>query len=82
MKYRRQLAWPIPPDVAEARNPASVSFLFVDVCADRTVFPLATSSEEELRLAVAARKSRPVRSKSEAKREAKQQRLKGTALRV
>ena len=36
------------------------------------------SSEEEVGLAIAARKGRPIRSKSEAKREAKQQRFKGT----
>ena len=44
----------------------------------RTAFPLVPSSEEEVRLAIAARKGRPIRSKSEAKREAKQQRFKGT----
>ena len=44
----------------------------------RTAFSLISSSEEEVRLAIAARKGRPIRSKSEAKREAKQQRFKGT----
>ena len=44
----------------------------------RTAFSLVSSSEEEVRLAIAARKGRPIRSKSEAKREAKQQRFKGT----
>ena len=44
----------------------------------KTLFPLLNSSEEELGVAVAARKGRPIRSKSEAKREAKQQRFKGT----
>ena len=37
-----------------------------------------TSTEEEFRVAVLARKGRRIRSKSEAKREAKQQRFKGT----
>ncbi|CAE7919883.1 unnamed protein product, partial [Symbiodinium necroappetens] len=44
----------------------------------KTLFPIMASSEEEFRVAVAARKGRPMRSKSEAEREAKQQRSKGT----
>ena len=44
----------------------------------RTAFSLVSSSEEEVRLAIAARKGRPIGSKSETKREAKQQRFKGT----
>ena len=39
----------------------------------RTYFPIVESDQEEFRLAVAARKGRPIRSKADAKREAKEQ---------
>ena len=44
----------------------------------RTYFPIVESGTDELKLALAARKGRPQRSKAEAKREAKQSRFKGT----
>ena len=44
----------------------------------RTYFPIAESGTDELKLALAARKGKPQRSKAEAKREAKQSRFKGT----
>ena len=44
----------------------------------RTYFPIVESDQEEFRLAVAARKGRPIRSKADAKREAKESRFRGT----
>ena len=44
----------------------------------RTYFPIVESGTDELRLALAARKGKPQRSKAEAKREAKQSRFRGT----
>ena len=44
----------------------------------RTYFPIVESGTDELKLALAARKGKPQRSKAEAKREAKQSRFRGT----
>ena len=44
----------------------------------RTYFPIVESGTDELRLALAARRGKPQRSKAEAKREAKQSRFRGT----
>ena len=44
----------------------------------RTYFPIVESDQEEFRLPVAARKGRPIRSKADAKREAKESRFRGT----
>ena len=44
----------------------------------RTYFPIVESGADALKLALAARKGKPQRSKAEAKREAKQSRFKGT----
>ena len=44
----------------------------------KTYFPIVESDREEFRLAVAARKGRPMRSKADAKREAKESRFRGT----
>ena len=44
----------------------------------RTYFPIVESGADALKLALAARKGKPQRSRAEAKREAKQSRFKGT----
>ena len=44
----------------------------------RTYFPIVESGTDELKLALAARKGKPQRSKADAKREAKQSRFRGT----
>ena len=49
-----------------------------DWCTGRTYFPIVESSTDELKLALAARKGKPQRSKAEAKREAKQSQFRGT----
>ena len=43
----------------------------------RTYFPIVESGTDELKLALAARKGKPQRSKAEAKREATQSRFRG-----